>query len=134
MLRPHFANDFARKIGYEGMVDRVSTARQRLERAKAELTSPAVDMPCVQCRYFTLSCSHPAVMEIRADPVTGVVSSRSTMTAAEARAESGPCGPEGALFDSRSLPASVLVSMLSTSAGRWVIGLGGTLTLLALFD
>jgi hypothetical protein len=38
------------------------------------------------------------------------------------RSEGGLCGPEGALFESRSLPASVLVYLACSSPGRWIVG------------
>lgn len=75
-------------------------------------------MPCIQCRYYELACTHPAVSEIRVNPVTGkpkIV----YLSGEEARSEAGACGPEGALFDSRSLPALVVISVLSTTVGRW---------------
>ena len=81
-------------------MDRVETAKGRVRQIQAELRSPAAELPCIQCRYYELACTHPAVGEIKVNPVTGkprVVHA----SAEEARAETGACGPEGALFDSR---------------------------------
>lgn len=106
-------------------MDRAEAARKRLLMAEAELGSPAVDLPCVQCRYWLLTCNHPAVAEIHVNPVTGAAKLKPTMTGEEARDEAGPCGPEAALFEPRSLPATVFVSMMSTSGGRWgLLGIG----------
>jgi hypothetical protein len=85
---------------------------------KAELRSPAVVLPCIKCRYYELVCTHPAVSEIKANPETGKVKAEPAF-ARDARSEEGACGPEGALFDARSIPGRVVVEVLSTSIGRW---------------
>lgn len=113
-------------------MDRVEAARGRLNELKAELQSPAVHAPCVQCRHYSLVCTNPAVAKITVSPETGVISSKG-IDAREARSESGPCGPEGVLWEERSLPAAVLVGMLQTTAGRWVLGLGTMIAVIALF-
>jgi hypothetical protein len=113
-------------------VDRVSLARERVRMVKAELRSPAVELPCIKCRYYELVCTHPAVAEIKANPETGKVKMIPEF-AKDARAEGGPCGPEGALFDPRSLPAQALVSMLSTGSGRWIAAIILFLICCALF-
>jgi hypothetical protein len=87
-----------------------------------------VALPCIKCRYYELACTHPAVSEIRANPETGAVKV-SPADAMEARSENGLCGPEGALFDSRSLPGLVFVNVLSTSVGRWTAFAGGAVLL-----
>jgi hypothetical protein len=107
-------------------VDRLSAARDRVRSVKAELASPAAAFPCINCRYYELACTHPATSRIKVSPVSGkpkVV----YVSGEEARAESGDCGPEGALFDPRSLPALMLVSVLSTSLGRWSAGIAALL-------
>jgi hypothetical protein len=113
-------------------MDRVDAARGRLLELKAELRSPAVTHPCVQCRHFAVVCTHPAIAKITVSPETGSVSS-SGVDARVARSEEGLCGPEGVLWEERSLPAAVLVGMLQTSAGRWIMGLGGVIAVVALF-
>ena len=113
-------------------MDRIATARERVQKVKAELRSPAVELPCIQCRHYELVCTHPAVVEVKANPETGKVKV-GPVFAKDARSEEGACGPEGALFDSRSLPAAALVSILSTTSGRWVLAVGGVLGCLYLF-
>ena len=88
--------------------------------------------PCIHCRYYELACTHPAVGEFVTNPITGT-GKLVPLEAEKARAVDGPCGPEAALFDPRSLPATVLVEMLSSSIGRWVLGIGGLIGLAYLF-
>jgi hypothetical protein len=102
-------------------LDRISAARERVQSVRSEVLT-VTEFPCIQCRHYSLACTHPAISKIRPDPVSGSVKSDHA-DAAEARAEGGLCGPEGALFEHRSLPGSVAVYMLSTTAGRWVFGL-----------
>jgi hypothetical protein len=99
-------------------VDRIAAARERVQSVKAELHSPAVHLPCIKCRYYELVCTHPAVIEVRANPETGKVKA-ANVDVAKARAEDGACGPEGALFDARSPLGLTAVSLLSTPLGRW---------------
>jgi hypothetical protein len=108
-------------------VDRIAAARERVREVKAELQSPAVHLPCINCRYYELVCTHPAASTIKADPETGKIKTKPAF-AKDARAEDGPCGPEGALFDSRSLPGLIAVSVLSHPVGRW-FAIGGALIL-----
>lgn len=103
-------------------MDRIAAARERVQSVKAELHSPAVHLPCIKCRYYELVCTHPAVIEVRANPETGKVKAKPAF-AKDARSENGACGPEGALFDARSAPALMLVSVLSYPSGRWIVGL-----------
>ena len=84
-------------------------------------------LPCIKCRYYELACTHPAVSEIRANPETGAVKV-SPADAMEARSDNGLCGPEGALFDSRSPIASAAISFLSSKSG-WLITLLGAAVL-----
>jgi hypothetical protein len=99
-------------------VDRVAAARERVQAIKAELSSPAADLPCIQCRYFEVVCTHPAASELRVSPISGKPKIKH-FAAEKARAEDGACGPEGALFDSRSLPGLVVVSVLTS---KWAMG------------
>jgi hypothetical protein len=100
-------------------MDRVEAARGRLIELKAELASPAVTSPCVQCRHYAVVCTHPAVAKITINPETGAVSS-SGVDARNARANDGLCGPEGALWEARSLPAATMIAMLQTTTGKMV--------------
>lgn len=82
---------------YNGLVDRVAAARNRLSDLKRELS--ASDFFCVDCRYLRgADCLHPAVKSYSADPVTGTVEMHAT-SARIARSEKGGCGPEAALFE-----------------------------------
>lgn len=78
-------------------------------------------------------CNHPAVAEVRVDPVTGTAKLEPTISPADARAEDGPCGPEGLLFDTRSVPATVLVALLSSDGGRLLVGLTALIGAATLF-
>jgi hypothetical protein len=113
-------------------VDRIAAARERVEMVKAELRSPAVVLPCIKCRYYELVCTHPAVSEIKANPETGKVKAEPAF-ARDARSEEGACGPEGALFDARSIPGQVIVEVLSSSPGRWIIGTALVILLCGIF-
>jgi hypothetical protein len=104
-------------------VDRIAAARARVQEVKAELRSPAVELPCIKCRYYELVCTHPAVAAVKANPETGTVKVQPEF-AKDARSESGVCGPEGALFDARSPVGLAVVSVLSTSVGRWAVFIG----------
>jgi hypothetical protein len=99
-------------------VDRISAARARLHAAKAELRSPAAELPCIQCRYFEIVCTHPAASEVAVSPITGKAK-MTHLDAVKVRAEDGACGPDGELFDSRSPVGLAVVSVLSSSLGRW---------------
>jgi hypothetical protein len=101
-------------------LDRISVARERVQSVRSEVLT-VTEFPCIQCRHYSLACTHPAISKIRPDPVSGSVKSEHA-DAAEARGEGGLCGPEGALFEHRSLPGSVAVYMLSSAPGRWIIG------------
>lgn len=105
-------------------MDRVEAARGRLIELKAELGSPARHYPCIQCRHWEMACTHPAVALISINAETGSVKTQAVL-ARDARAPDGLCGPEGALFDQRSLPATIIISILSTAGGRWAVGLIG---------
>jgi hypothetical protein len=104
-------------------VDRIAAARARVQEVRAELRSPAVELPCIKCRHYELVCTHPAVAEIKANPETGKVSSK-PMMADKARAETGACGPEGALFDARSPFGLAVVTAFSTKWGWWASFIG----------
>jgi hypothetical protein len=52
--------------------------------------------------------------------------------AEKARAEDGACGPEGALFDARSLPGQIFIAFLTSRPGKWILFLGGVIVLDAL--
>jgi hypothetical protein len=109
-------------------VDRVSVAQARVREVRAKLHSPERDLPCIRCRYFELVCTHPAVSRITVDPVTGAVKS-DPLDAAKARADDGACGPEGALFDARSVPGQIAVAVLSTTLGRWGLFIAAAIAL-----
>lgn len=113
-------------------MDRVSAARGRLSQVKAELRSPRVTHPCIQCRYYALDCSHPALATFTTNPVTGSVK-QTNADPDEARGVNGHCGPEGALWEARSLPGAVLVGMLRTTSGKIVLLLSSGLGLSWLF-
>jgi hypothetical protein len=102
-------------------VDRLDAARGRVRNVRAELRSPAAEFPCINCRYYELACTHPAVSKISVSPISGKAKVVH-LSGEEARSETGACGPEGALFDSRSLPGLIVVSALSHPVGRWVLG------------
>lgn len=107
-------------------VDRIAAAHERVRQVKAELTSPAADLPCIQCRYFEIVCTHPAAGEIKVSPISG--KAKATYLAAEkARAEDGVCGPEGALFDARSAPGQIVVAFLSSRTGLWGLFIAGAI-------
>lgn len=109
-------------------MDRVAAAKARL-RSVTLAAEEAGANPCLHCAHFELACSHPAVAAIRADPVTGTVRTVA-VDAALARAENGACGPEGALFEERSLPGKAAIWLFATTGGRIVLGgafLGGLL-------
>jgi hypothetical protein len=112
-------------------VDRISAARARARIVQAELSSPKVELPCVKCRYWELACTHPAVIEVSVNPVTGNARTKAVHPE-DARSEEGLCGPEGALFDARSPLGLTVVSVLSTSTGRWIVGLSLAVGLSAL--
>lgn len=104
-------------------MDRIAAARSRVETVKAEIDSPARRLPCIQCRYYELVCTHPAVGRFKINPETG--KGKLIPEFAEvARSEAGACGPEGALFDSRSAPAVAIISVLAHPLARWIVGLG----------
>ena len=102
-------------------MDRVSAARERVQSVRAEVVS-VTEFPCIQCRHYSLACTHPAVGQVIPDPETGSVKLKS-VAAADARAPDGACGPEGALFDARSPLGAAAVYMVSTTSGRWALGL-----------
>jgi hypothetical protein len=110
----------------DGDLDRISVARERVQLARSEVLT-VTEFPCIQCRHYSLACTHPAVSKAKPDPVSGGVRFEHA-DAVEARAENGPCGPEGALFEHRSLPGSVAVYFLSTASGRWILGIGALVT------
>ena len=99
-------------------MDRLAAAQDRVRKVEAELRSPARELPCVQCRYFELVCTHPAASEISVSPISGATKA-THFDAAKVRADDGACGPEGALFDARSVPGQLVIGFLSTSIGRW---------------
>lgn len=112
-------------------VDRVAAARERVREVRAELNHPARDFPCVQCRYFEIHCTHPAVSKVSVSPITGGTSAKYPL-AEDVRAEDGACGPEGALFDARSVPGQLVVSFLMSGVGRWALLIGSLIAIDAL--
>ena len=109
-------------------MDRVAAARDRVRSIQAALHSPARDLPCVNCRYFEIVCTHPAASEIGVSPVSGRAKA-TYFDADKVRAEDGACGPEGALFDARSLPALFVVSVLTSKFGPWLLFFGAAIGL-----
>jgi hypothetical protein len=104
-------------------VDRVAAARERVRAIRAELGSPAANLPCIQCRYFEIVCTHPAAIGLKVSPVSG--QAKADYPAADkVRAEDGVCGPEGALFDARSPVGLAAVAVLTSKLGPWLIFLG----------
>ena len=99
-------------------MDRIEAARERVRVVKAELRSPAVEFPCLNCRYYKFACTHPAVAEIVVNPETGKTKSRAADPKV-ARSEDGACGPEGALFDARTAPGLVLAYIFSSKWRIW---------------
>jgi hypothetical protein len=91
-----------------------------VSQVKADLRSPARELPCINCRYFELNCTHPAAGEINVSPVSGKISAV-YHDAEKARAEDGACGPEGALFDARSLPGQLAIGFLTSTVGKWTM-------------
>lgn len=85
-------------------------------------------MPCIQCRYFELVCTHPAAIDLNVSPISGKASANYP-DAAKVRAEDGVCGPEGALFDSRSVPGHVIAAVINSTIGRWSLFIGGAIML-----
>lgn len=110
-------------------MDRVAAARARL-RSVTLAAEEAGAFPCLHCAHYELACSHPAVAVIHSDPVTGTVRTVA-VDAALARAEGGACGPEGALFEERSLPGRVAIWLFATTGGRVLLG-GAFLSLVLL--
>lgn len=94
-------------------MDRVITARERVQRVKSDLRGPAILFPCINCRYYQFACTHPAVAEVVVDPETGATKSHAADPKI-ARSEDGACGPEGALFDSRSVPGLAVAYVFSS--------------------
>ena len=113
-------------------MDRLGAARDRVRMVEQELHGPAVTLPCIKCRYYELVCTHPAVVQIKANPETGKVKLKPVF-AEDARSEAGACGPEGALFDGRSLPAALLVEVLANPSGRWILGSAVVILLCGIF-
>lgn len=97
-------------------MDRLTAARGRVSEVKAELQSDAARFPCINCRYFEIHCTHPAASEIKVSPISGKTKVVH-FDAEKVRAEDGACGPEGALFDSRSFPGLVFMSVVTSRAG-----------------
>jgi hypothetical protein len=110
----------------------MEAARGRVRQVRAELRSPAVEFPCLKCRHYELVCTHPAVIGVNADPEMGTVKIEKVF-AKDARSEDGACGPEGVLFDPRSMPGMMLVSMLTSPVGRWALGISGFVAACYLF-
>lgn len=107
-------------------VDRIAAAHERVRQVKAELTSPAAGLPCIQCRYFEIVCTHPAAGKITVSPISG--KAKATYPDAEkVRAEDGACGPEGALFDARSVPGQIAIAVLLSRPGLWGLFIAGAL-------
>jgi hypothetical protein len=87
---------FFRGFRYSEPVDRIAAAQDRMWKLRRELS---VEIPCVGCRHLRWgNCRHPAVQAYESDPVSGQITAI-PLPAKMARAEDGPCGPEGALFD-----------------------------------
>lgn len=110
-------------------MDRVTAAKDRLRSSILQMEETCAN-PCYKCRYYELACEHPAVAEVLTDPVSGTVKIVAE-SADTARSPSGRCGPEGALFEERSLPGQFAIWLLATTKGRWVLG-GTALGLLLL--
>ena len=109
-------------------MDRLSAARDRVSQVKAELYSPAAEFPCINCRYFEITCTHPAASLVKVSPVSGRVTT-THLAADKVRAEDGACGPEGALFDPRSPLGYAVVSVITSKWFGWAAFLGGALLL-----
>ena len=93
-------------------------ARERVQKIGADIRGPAVVFPCINCRYYKFGCTHPAVSEISVNPETGKTKLRAANPKL-ARSEDGPCGPEGALFDSRSVPGLAFAYVFSSKWRIW---------------
>ena len=100
-------------------MDRIEAAKGRVRQVRADLQSPAAQFPCINCRYFEIHCTHPAASEIRVSPITGKTKVVHR-DAEKIRAEDGPCGPEGALFDSRSVPGLLFMSVVTSKWFPWL--------------
>ena len=110
-------------------MDRVSAAKDRLRSSVFQMEELCSN-PCYQCRFYEMACTHPAAADVRPDPVSGDVKIRA-ISAETARSPSGACGPEGALFEERSLPGQLAIWLLATTKGRLILG-GGFLGFLLL--
>jgi hypothetical protein len=51
------------------------------------------------------------------------------MDADKARADDGPCGPEGALFDARSPVAQAVIGFATSTPGKWLLFFGAAIGL-----
>jgi hypothetical protein len=112
-----FFGRFALKLA----VDRVSAARDRVRSVKAELSSPAVEVSVHPVPVLRAGL-HPSGSQQDRGQSGQRHSQGHSCSGEEARSETGACGPEGALFDSRSAPALVVVNFLSTALAdglRW---------------
>lgn len=87
---------------------------------------------CIHCRHFELACTHPAVTEVKVSPISG--NTKIIPVDAEvARAESGICGPEAALFDPRSVPGQIAVAVITSRSGQITLVLAALLVGALLF-
>lgn len=89
---------------------RRQAAVDRLQALKVqEIDAGKAGPPCSCCRFGPLErsgegpCNHYVNWNRRFDPATGTWFGDLRMSTREARAAEGPCGPEGLLFERRSL-------------------------------
>ena len=101
-------------------MDRIAAAKGRVSEVKQALQSDAARFPCINCRYFEIHCTHPAASEVRVSPISGKTKTVH-YDAEKVRAEDGACGPEGDLFDSRSFPGLVFMSVVTSRAGIFTL-------------
>lgn len=123
-------------VGGNGVLGwRAMDTQQRIEAAKARLEAnrqtlidaKGVGPPCIECAHYRkrgsqsadARCRHLAFAKPVHSVITGDVTMNAYMSASEARAVGGLCGPEALLFEcGRERPEIPL----RTRAFRWTVG------------
>lgn len=117
-------------------VDRIAAARARLdEAATIALKAKEAGPPCSECRYRTLldMCGNPAYTVQEFSPATGRYSERSQTKIAEARDDTGLCGPEALLFEPHGTLVPLLRGLWAGSKLGWVVFILGFTAVIALW-
>jgi hypothetical protein len=105
---------------------RIAAVRSRLRSLQIdEGAAEALGRPCVSCIYYSNPvCRHLVLSERQFDVVQGKFDEQSKVGAAEARSNSGLCGPEALLFEPR-ISAEVLTKpVIEIAQKAKIFGLG----------